>query len=906
MINLLRRFSGSHSAQGRCYARYAMFIDERWYRIQYGDLIPPHMSALSHYSAYGVNLGLDPSAFFNTDEYLTQCPELQESGENPLWHFVTKGQGNGIAVKPSRLLQPNDYPPALMRQSARKLESKLWGGFSDEVWSVLRSHLVAPYVRASDRSYAAWALARWSAFHKDYAVALSFLSWRRWIDREAFNQKAQVLLEVDCLIRLGRERDAYGRLRVARKGGDENDTDLLLSLSNVYVNGVGNKVREQRLRALNKVLTHHGFASLALRNREQPLSIFNLKGAAESTGFCDDAKVSVLMPAYNAGAQIELAIRSLQEQSWTNLEILVADDCSSDDTRSRVEMLAKSDPRVRLIALEHNGGAYAARNAALEQASGDLITVHDSDDWSHPQKLEVQVRHLLEQPSAVATITDWARAREDLYFTGTFRAHGSLVSENTSSLMFRREAVERLGGWDLARTSADSEYVLRLRRVFGDEAVVRLHRGVPLAFALDQETSLTRTPVTHAKTLFFGARREYREAASAWHELASADELKLPLSGGERPFPIPTVMRTKNRDEVRRYDIVVIADFNLSGGAFVSTMNYVNAAIAQGKRVAIFHWRRADLEVETPLKPVLRQRAAIGDFDILAPGEAVTSDVVLVGYPVVLNYRLDAVPEIRTTRFIILVNQMANRLTTGGDPQYDPRRIDRNVRSLFGVNPLWVPISGLVQRLMREDERYPEPHFDIWNPLLDVDNWCLTRVNWRGDQRPRPVVGRHARDHYTKWPSSAKALAAAYCVGRNCEVRLLGGADQALSILGSYPDNWQVLAFAESTYDFLQDLDFFIHYPHEHYIEEFGRAVLEAMGLGIPVILPPVFKETFGDFAAYAEPDEVWSVVEKLWGDKLAYQAASERGLQFVREHARYDVLNRRLEQLNEQVTNEG
>ncbi|WP_024460078.1 glycosyltransferase [Marinimicrobium sp. LS-A18] len=905
MINLLRHFSVSHRAKGRDYALYAMLIDESWYRKQYGDVIPAHMSALSHYSTYGVRLRFDPSAFFSTEEYLDQCPELYTSGENPLWHFVTKGQYQGVAVKPSHLFQPNDYPPALARQSARKLEMKLWGGFSGEVWPVLRSRLVVPSARASDRSYAAWALARWSAFHKDYSAALSFLSWRRWIDGEALKHKAQVLLEVDCLIRLGREGEAYDRLRAARKGA-ANDADLLLSLSNVFVNGVGDKVREQRLRAVNQVLTHHGFTPLALRNREEPLSIFNLKGAAQSAGRCEEAKVSILMPAYNAGAQIELAIRSLQEQSWTNLEILVADDCSSDDTRSRVEALAKSDPRVRLIALEHNGGAYAARNAALEQASGDVITVHDSDDWSHPQKLEVQVRHLLNQPSAVATITDWARAREDLYFTGTFRAHGSLVSENTSSLMFRREAVEHLGGWDLARTSADSEYVLRLRRVFGDDAVVRLHRGVPLAFALDQETSLTRTPVTHAKTLFYGARREYREAASAWHELASSEELKLPLSANDRPFPIPTVMRTKNRDEVRHYDIVVIADFNLSGGAFVSTMNYVDAAIAQGKRVAIFHWRRADLDVETPLKPVLRQRAGRGDFDILAAGESVKSEVVLVGYPVVLNYRLDMVPEIITKHFIILVNQMASRLTTGEDPQYDPRRVGENVRALFSVAPVWVPISGLVQRLMREDERYPEPHFDIWNPLLNVDNWCLTRVNWRGDQRPMPVVGRHARDHYTKWPGTAEALAAAYCVNRDCEVRLLGGADHALSILGAHPDNWHVLEFADSTYDFLQELDFFVHYPHEHYIEEFGRAVLEAMGLGIPAILPPVFKETFGDFACYAEPDEVWQVIESLWGDRQAYQAASERGLQFVREHARYDVLNRRLEKLNEQVTYEG
>ncbi len=878
---------------------FATLVDEPWYFEQYGPLIPEGLSALEHYANYGAGLGCDPSPCFSTSAYIAQHPGLCESGMNPLWHFLTRGRATGSRVVVSSLADSALIAHPLARQPAKRLEDKLWAGFSDEVLPLLRLKRISPTEGMKERSDALWALARWAAFHKDYATALAHLSQRRHIDPGIRHSKEQVLLESDCLVRFGAEPQAYECVQAARRVVGRQDSDLRLALSNTYVRAHTGTAVSQRLAALNGILQRAGFCPIERRDSARPLALDNVMAAAMPASDAEHSKVSILVPAYNAGAQIEPALRSLSAQSWANLEILVVDDCSTDDTRKRVQALMATDSRIKLFQMPQNSGAYAARNYGLSLASGELVTVHDADDWSHPQKLETQVRYLLDHPDAIATITDWARAREDLYFTGTFRAHGALTSENTSSLMFRRSAIDALGQWDLARTSADSEFMLRLKAVYGEGAVVRLHKGVPLAFALDQDSSLTRTPVTHAKTLFYGARREYREAARAWHESVPPESLKLPLAGGQRPFPIPSVMQVDRRDTPRRYDLVVMADFNLDGGAFVSTINYVNAALALGKKVAIFHWRRADLDVTLPLKASLRARARAGEFDILAAGEAVETDRVLVGYPVVLRYRLDAVPEIRADQFAILVNQMAARLTDGGDPQYDPRQIHANVQALFGIEPIWVPISGLVRRLMESDERYPPPHRDVWSPLLDVDTWKVAEPHWRGAERDQPVLGRHARDHYTKWPSSPQALAQAYCADQGCEVRLLGGADYALNVLGRRPDNWQVSAFAESTRDFLGELDFFVHYPHERYIEEFGRAVLEAMGLGIPVILPPVFEETFGDYAHYAEPGQVWPLVQQLWRDESAYLEAANRGLAFVRERAHYSVLAERLRRLD-------
>src|SRR5690606_27365364 len=110
----------------------------------------------------------------------------------------------------------------------------------------------------------------------------------------------------------------------------------------------------------------------------------------------------IIIPAYNAGETIHISISSLLKQTWSNLEIVVVDDCSTDNTAEVVEQFASQDSRVKLLRKEVNGGAYPARNLGLTYVTGDFILVHDSDDWSHPQKIEIQMAELKANPDAVA------------------------------------------------------------------------------------------------------------------------------------------------------------------------------------------------------------------------------------------------------------------------------------------------------------------------------------------------------------------------------------------------------------------------------------------------------------------------------------------------------------------------
>ena len=104
--------------------------------------------------------------------------------------------------------------------------------------------------------------------------------------------------------------------------------------------------------------------------------------------------VSVVICAYSAEKYIEKSLRSICDQTYKNLEIIVIDDASTDSTVGVVESLIEADTRIRVIRLENNGGIAHARQVGLESARHDWIQFLDADDIALPNMIEKQVKHL--------------------------------------------------------------------------------------------------------------------------------------------------------------------------------------------------------------------------------------------------------------------------------------------------------------------------------------------------------------------------------------------------------------------------------------------------------------------------------------------------------------------------------
>jgi len=113
--------------------------------------------------------------------------------------------------------------------------------------------------------------------------------------------------------------------------------------------------------------------------------------------------VSIIMPSYNSARFIGQSIESIISQTYTNWELLITDDCSTDETVSVVQGYVQQDSRIKLFCMKTNGGAGKARNESIKNANGRYIAFCDSDDRWFPEKLEKQIRHMDEHDCALCS-----------------------------------------------------------------------------------------------------------------------------------------------------------------------------------------------------------------------------------------------------------------------------------------------------------------------------------------------------------------------------------------------------------------------------------------------------------------------------------------------------------------------
>ncbi len=465
----------------------------------------------------------DSPLVIDSEWYLTSYTDVAASGMSPLLHYQKFGKAEG------RLPCAN---------AAYDLELCLWQGDESALSSLkgLKSANATGY----EVAYAQWALARWYASAGEWQTARLYID-AILSDSSTFGlpQNQGPTLLAFTILCMCKEFDEAGLVIKRSTLLAVNTSDYSLALCSLnqcrggaFISGIS---------ALSKMYTLNNV--LPLKIEGSVASLDNLITDGEFNFVTGDL-VSVVVPVFNSETTLNAAIQSLQAQTWGNLEIIIIDDASEDDSFIIATQLADNDSRIKVHKQHVNQGAYIARNTGLNLAKGDFITVHDADDYSHCQKIQLQVEALTKNQTVKASVSHWARCSSDLVF-GAWRQDVSWVHRNVSSLMFRRDVFKALGFWDSVSINADTEYYYRILKAFGEHSIVEVKPGVPLAFGRTGENNLTQNSITHLRTQFLGVRKDYMDAAQTWHKSVNKGDLYIAYNPLKRRFNAPSVIQRK-------------------------------------------------------------------------------------------------------------------------------------------------------------------------------------------------------------------------------------------------------------------------------------------------------------------------------------------------------------------------
>jgi teichuronic acid biosynthesis glycosyltransferase TuaG len=211
--------------------------------------------------------------------------------------------------------------------------------------------------------------------------------------------------------------------------------------------------------------------------------------------------VSVVIPCFNGSRYLSRTIESVLAQTWADLEVIVVDDCSSDDSVEVAQRHGRSDARVRVIRRERNAGTPAApRNDGTAAALGHWVAFLDADDIWHPRKLELQMKVLGEQGAALCStrMRDFRKDSEIVFDAPrnpriqriTWGMQIRKYRTPTSSIVVRRDLMLQhpFNEESSYKAREDTDCFIRLHEEIGSSVKI-LH---PLVFYRLQEQQISR------------------------------------------------------------------------------------------------------------------------------------------------------------------------------------------------------------------------------------------------------------------------------------------------------------------------------------------------------------------------------------------------------------------------------
>jgi hypothetical protein len=582
-------------------------------------------------------------------------------------------------------------------------------------------------------------------------------------------------------------------------------------------------------------------------------------------------RVSVVVTAYRPDQGLITAVRSILRQSWANVEVIIVDDASPSEFDPVLAEAVALGERIRLVKLAVNGGTYLARNAGLDAAGGEFAAFQDSDDWSHPRRLESQVRPLLDDPQLVATTSDGLAVTDDLLCTRPGLRSGRF---NPSSLVFRRTRVLReVGYFDRVRKAGDSEYIGRIQAVFGVSRVRHLE-SMPLMLIRLSANSLSRSEIR--AHWMHPARTAYMSAYQRRHQLIAAGAASgyQPADGTGRAFPAADHLLGVVRE--KSYDVVLVADWRFQESTQRTALDELRALTAAGLRVAVLQLEsfRAAYLRRQPLCAPIQDLINDGTVDRIAIDERVDAALLVVRQAEVIQFTGGEQSAVRARRAVLVADRAPQR-ADGSDRRYVPASCAAAVRRLFGADPVWIPQDPGVRQVLGTTGLGGAESAGRDLPIaVATPSWVADRAT--AVDGPA-VVGTDLCDG-ASWPSDATDSLAVFRRLPEADVRVRlpdrprGELDLVLGAA------WLGFEVAEvEPQPFLHQLDFYLHFPSPAAVEWYSRPALEAAAMGCVVVMPERYAALYGDAAVYCPRSEVAPLVARYRADPALFAEQSRR-----------------------------
>ncbi len=437
------------------------------------------------------------------------------------------------------------------------------------------------------------------------------------------------------------------------------------------------------LAAFNTV--HHVYGLEPVTLREAGSTPYDRLDATVPDRIESGPLVSIVMSAFRPHEGLFTAIRSLLAQTWRNWELLVMDDGSGPAFDAVFAKVKKLDPRIRVIRSDDNRGTYVRRNEGILAARGEFVTMHDSDDWAHPRRIEIQARHLLAHPEALANTSASLRMSEDLMFV---QPRGTKLRLTETSLLFRRDIVtRRVGFYDSLRKAADSEFRLRLEAAVG-VPIPFLEDAGPLSLVRYSRDSLSGTELGDG--WMHPARLTYRSAYRHWHrkivEGAADAYLAYPLH--QRPFPAHRHLLGLPA-EPWSTDVLLVLDGRVGAnpaGHLDRVVHEIIAVLDAGRTVTLFHIDSLDADRSIgELDESLQALVSTGTVRFAIPQDQVHAAIVVVRDASVLQGIASEESGVTTERVVLVEDGVSGRDRFGVNFTWSD--VDEVARARFGREP---------------------------------------------------------------------------------------------------------------------------------------------------------------------------------------------------------------------------